>query len=760
MIPRTLLICLASLALPGLALAQTDTPVEDFEGAFPSESDAFGNGIGFVTWQDGGGELLLSTVQVGAGEALALPDQVGETGVMMIEHTINQWGGFTHAFTDEAAGVWVSRNWSSASGLRFWFKGAGSGGQIQVDLFDNRNPDLTGDTAERFFHRFNDDTSEWRQIEIPFSSFRRRTDFQPGGAPNDGLTLTEVWGYAFGFPSGEGVSYLDNVMLVGASDAGEDSLQVALAAPSWEVPEGGTAVVTVVLNRPAEEPVSVRLLLRDDTATAFRDFVSMNELIVFAAGETERQIEVAALQDSKHEGGERAVLILDSPLGADIGFQRRATVFVVDDDPADPYLIEDFGGGAGGWRIGDGGAVRSRELVASTEGALPEQDLFETVLEIVAPEGARLDRAFAQGRDWSDAEALRFWYYGRGDGASVEVRLLDNRAPDGSLSPIWSDEFDGPAGRAPDPAFWTPEIGDGTANGIPGWGNAERQSYTGDPENVATDGEGNLVITAREAAESGLDCYYGPCEYTSARLITAGKVEVAYGRVEARLRLPAGQGLWPAFWMLGNDIDTVGWPLSGEIDIVENIGREPNLVHGTLHGPGYSGAEGIGAPFALADGERFADDFHLFAIEWEPEEVRWYVDGQHYHTLTPADLPPGATWVYDHPFFLLLNVAVGGSWPGYPNDTTSFPQSMTIDYVRVYQTLDSAERWSVTFRDESAGWVEMTLPFDAFVRAADQPSGAPDDGLGLAEVWGVAFELPAGAAPLRIDRLQRVPAVE
>jgi beta-glucanase (GH16 family) len=142
--------------------------------------------------------------------------------------------------------------------------------------------------------------------------------------------------------------------------------------------------------------------------------------------------------------------------------------------------------------------------------------------------------------------------------------------------------------------------------------------------------------------------------------------------------------MWPAFWMLGVDIGSASWPACGEIDIMENIGREPDTIHGTLHGPGYSGGNGIGAPSKVAAGQRFADGYHVFAIEWEKDVVRWYVDGNLYQTRTPKDLPSGAKWVYDHPFFLLLNLAVGGQWPGNPDGTTTFPQTLKVDYVRVY----------------------------------------------------------------------------
>ena len=165
--------------------------------------------------------------------------------------------------------------------------------------------------------------------------------------------------------------------------------------------------------------------------------------------------------------------------------------------------------------------------------------------------------------------------------------------------------------------------------------------------------------------------------------MTRDKVEFTYGRVEARIQIPYGQGLWPAFWMLGANLDRKGWPFNGEIDIMENVGFEPTLIHGTVHGPGYSGGDGIGGPRRLAGGERYADDFHIFAIEWDPEEIRWFMDGDEYFRLTPAAVP--GEWVFDHDFFLLLNVAVGGEWPGYPDETTTFPQQMRVDYVRVYQ---------------------------------------------------------------------------
>lgn len=242
---------------------------------------------------------------------------------------------------------------------------------------------------------------------------------------------------------------------------------------------------------------------------------------------------------------------------------------------------------------------------------------------------------------------------------------------------VWSDEFDGPAGALVDATRWVAEVGGH------GWGNQELEYYTDRANNAHLSGDGALVIEALRETFTGTD---GTREYTSARLKTQRRFEQAYGRFEARLQLPRGQGLWPAFWLLGSDIDAVGWPRCGEIDVMENIGREPGTVHGTIHGPGYSGASGIGAAFSLAGDQRFADAYHVFAVEWdrEPPALRWYVDDTLYETRRPADLPAGARWAYDHAFFLLLNVAVGGSWPGSPDSTTAFPQTMRADYVRVY----------------------------------------------------------------------------
>ncbi len=245
-----------------------------------------------------------------------------------------------------------------------------------------------------------------------------------------------------------------------------------------------------------------------------------------------------------------------------------------------------------------------------------------------------------------------------------------NASRPGGWTLVWADEFSQPDGTAPDPARW------GYDTGGKGWGNKELEYYTSSTNNARIE-NGLLVIEARKEDLGGRN-------YTSARLQTHGKWSWTFGRIEARIKVPRGQGLWPAFWMLGASISPAGWPGCGEIDIMENLGREPGRIHGTVHGPGYAGVGGIGAPFTLPGDAAFADDFHVFAVECETNAIRWFVDDRPYFTVTPASLPRGTKWVFNQPKFLLLNLAVGGAWPGNPDNTTIFPGRMLVDYVRVY----------------------------------------------------------------------------
>jgi len=242
---------------------------------------------------------------------------------------------------------------------------------------------------------------------------------------------------------------------------------------------------------------------------------------------------------------------------------------------------------------------------------------------------------------------------------------------------VWQDEFDRPVGSGPDPARWSFDLG------ATGWGNEELQAYTDARENcaivddpAASHGRALLIRAVRTP----------PGGYTSARLNTQGKFSITHGRVEARLQLPRGQGIWPAFWMLGDGFGRVPWPACGEIDIMEMVGHQPGTLYGTLHGPGYSAAAGLTRSVDLPAGEAFGDTYHVFAVDWRPGRIDWLLDGRAYHSLPPASLPAGTRWVFDDTaYFVLLNLAVGGKWPGYPDATTQFPQEYRVDYVRVYR---------------------------------------------------------------------------
>ena len=254
-------------------------------------------------------------------------------------------------------------------------------------------------------------------------------------------------------------------------------------------------------------------------------------------------------------------------------------------------------------------------------------------------------------------------------------------APPEEWELVLEDNFDGEANTPPDPNLWQYDVGGD------GWGNEQLEYNTDRVENASHDGEGNLQIIARREQFEGND-------YTSARINTAGLFEQKYGRIEARIKLPPGAGLWPAFWMLGANIDEVPWPGCGEIDIMESRGRRPQEIFGTVHGPGYSGGESIGNEFELPEGETFADDFHIFAVEWDPSRISFWVDGEvqngvvvggeAYNIITTSRVANQGEWVFNNPFFLILNLAVGGTVGGAVEDGI-FPGEVLVDYVRAYE---------------------------------------------------------------------------
>jgi beta-glucanase (GH16 family) len=266
-------------------------------------------------------------------------------------------------------------------------------------------------------------------------------------------------------------------------------------------------------------------------------------------------------------------------------------------------------------------------------------------------------------------------------GLAAAATVIETLASPGADAPgapaasdlVWADEFEGPAGARPDPRRWSMKTGHG-------WGDGELQAYTARAANVSLDGAGRLRITARRERLRHPDGK--TTRFTSARLDTEDRLELAYGRIEARIRVPAGRGLLPAFWAVGANLDAVGWPASGEIDVMEVNGAKPRLLSGTLHGPrrGHRG-------FSLG-AERWADaplsdGFHVYGARWSPDRIEFSLDGRVYATFGRDDLPAGSRWSFDRPFFLLLTLPVGGDWLGRPDATTSWPATMLVDWVRV-----------------------------------------------------------------------------
>lgn len=249
---------------------------------------------------------------------------------------------------------------------------------------------------------------------------------------------------------------------------------------------------------------------------------------------------------------------------------------------------------------------------------------------------------------------------------------IDGRQdPPGKL--IWNDEFNGSAATPPDPNIWTPNYGGN------GWGNKQLE-YDTNNKNAYQDGQGNLVIETDKTNPDSLKCWYGTCQYTSARISTTNHFSFAYGRLEARIKMPTGQGIWPAFWLLGSNCSTVGWPACGEMDIMENKGNEPALSRSSAHGP-----KDFTKDFSYTLLQTsFSDSFHTFALQWDPNYLYYFVDGIHYATLDKSSVANPQDWVFNHPFNIVLNTAVGGEWLGSPDTSTVFPQKMYVDYVRLY----------------------------------------------------------------------------
>lgn len=736
-------------------LEPTEVPIpkaqpllDDFEGYDLALVSLLTTDVGFLTWTDGS-PVSISSVVLEAESPEAMPDQSGPNTVLALSTEVKMkgWAGFTHAFTNDAQDEWSPLDWSDYGGISLWIYGRNSGATFLVDVQDNRNPGSKTDDAERYSYFFADNFEGWKFIEIPFSEFNRKEI--GNGAPNDGLNLTEVHGYAVGVVGdvapGPLVNYVDEVRLYGTAEV--KPVEILFDQEGYAVEEGNEITLNLSLTKPADEEVTVWVDAQEGNIESGEDFEIPGEPVIFQPGETSQSITITTVDYPNYAQGTKSnLLVLRDPINAALSPKARTILTVEDIDPATPNLLDNMDH-PNRFQADEGIEV---DMVTNSATSTIQEDTRDGMPDnylSVQPNGqGSITRPFGGALDWSAYEGLSFWLYGSGSGEEITFRLYDNAGKTtADTSPadwelVWSDEFDGQTGDSPDWSVWQAQIGDGAIGSVSGWGNSEFEYYTDDPANVSLDGNGNLVITAQDISgtEEAPLCWYGSCEYTSSRIITQDSVEFTYGRVEARLKLPYGQGIWPAFWMLGTDINEVSWPGSGEIDIMEFIGKTSTTAYATIHGPGYSGGDGIGSYYTIHSGE-FSDDFHTFAVEWTPDGLTWFIDGTQYFSVNRGEIPEGTEWVFDKPFYLLLNLAVGGNWPGSPDETTIFPQEYVIDYVRVYGSPTQSEVYELTWLDDYEGWQEVEIPFSALHRAEEQPPLAPNDGLNLSEVWGYGF---------------------
>ncbi|HEX9029994.1 MAG TPA: carbohydrate binding domain-containing protein, partial [Anaerolineales bacterium] len=495
------------------ALAETLPMIDTFEAGLPSGKDVNGLGIGFNTFQDSnaGTSVAISTT---SAPPVQVPGAASSNNVLKMDVNVVSWAGFTHTFEDAALTTWLSQDWSAYEGIAFWLYGGNTGTTLFVDVLDNRNPGSTKDDAERWSIDLPDNFSGWKEIQIPFASMHRKEI--GNGAPNDGFGLTEVHGWALGSITTAGPLsyYVDDVHLYGVAPI--RPLTVGFTATDYPVTEGSVATVTAKLSKPSAAPVTVDYKTTFGQAVADRDYYPVSGTLTFAPNVTLQSFTVTTINDQKYQGARGVLVELSNPQGgAQLGIPPLARVNILDDEPYDPTLLDDFETFPYHWYIDDKATLTNPEIAAGTPLALPSQGAYEHVLQARQTNGKgayNVGRVFPTGQDWADSGGLRFWYYGQNNGLPTEVDLTN--AQGGAADPskwklVWSDEFNSKEIVAPNASVWGREIGDGTVNGIPGWGNSELEYYTGGTENTATDGLGNLQITVKQADGSRM-CYYGP----------------------------------------------------------------------------------------------------------------------------------------------------------------------------------------------------------------------------------------------------------
>jgi hypothetical protein len=458
------LLLILSLFINGLMvpLASTssvqaaDLPVvDDFEAGLPSGRDANNNAIGFNTFQDGNAATTVAISTTDAPPA-AVPGASTPNTVLQLDLNVVLYAGFTHTFENAAVDTWVTQDWSAYEGISFWLYGNNSGTILFVDVLDNRNPGSIKDDAERWSIDFPDNFSGWKEIKLPFATLNRKEI--GNGAPNDGFGLTEVTGWALGSvatPSPQ-TYYVDNVTLYGT--APERPLTVGFTTIDYRVTEGTSATVTARLSKPSSDPVTVDYATTLSTAVIDRDYLPVMGTLTFPPNVTQQSFTIVTIDDQKHQG-ERGVLVeLSNPTGgAELGTPPIARVNILDNDPFDPTLLDDFETFPYRWSVDDKAILSIPEIAAGDPMALPGQGKYEHVLQSVQKNGSgtyTFERTFPERQDWSDFGGISFWYYGKNNRLNTEVTLTNNQAATSDKSKwklVWSDEFNSKASVAPNP---------------------------------------------------------------------------------------------------------------------------------------------------------------------------------------------------------------------------------------------------------------------------------------------------------------------
>src|SRR5215207_8906717 len=461
--------------------------IDDFETGLPSGTDANGTAIGFITFNDPNSTVAISTT---AAPPAPVPGAGSPNNVLKMDLNVVSYAGFVHNFENAAVDTWVPQDWSAYEGISFWLYGNNSGTTLFVDVLDNRNPSSTRDDAERWSIDVLDNFSGWREIQLPFADMHRKEI--GNGAPNDGFGLTEVHGWALGTittPAPQ-TYYVDNAMVYGVAPV--RPLTVSFTSIDYRFTEGTTATLTARLSKPSSDPVTVEYATSFGPAVPDRDYIPTSGTLTFAPNVTQQSFTIQTIDNQKYQGQRGVQVELSNPTGgASLGIPPITRLAILDNESYDPTLLDDFETYPYLWQVDKKATLSNPEIAAGDALALPGQGAYEHVLQAGLKRGTgtySFGRTFPVMQDWSDLGGLNFWVYGRNSNRDIRLNLENNQASIGVPSNWkleWSDEVTSNPGTAPNASVWGREVGDGTANGIAGWGNSELEYYTDGTANVA-----------------------------------------------------------------------------------------------------------------------------------------------------------------------------------------------------------------------------------------------------------------------------------